>query len=233
MPDEPKGQEPKATDAGTPLEKPVTTQEQFDRMVQERIARERAKFADYEELQKFKSEHQKAVDEQATKDLEARKQYDTLKQGFEKKIGDLTTIVSQKDSQIQSMAIDHSLTTEVSKQGGHVEESLALLRGGAVVVDGNVRIKGKDANGQETTYSVEEGVKEFLKARPHLVKATNRPGAGSGGGEGGSQPAAGTEDLASLTKEFQLAQQSGDAKKIAEIRGKMQRMLYPSSATRR
>ncbi len=51
-------------------------QAQVDAIVQDRLAREKSKYSDYEDLRKFKSEHQQAQDAQQLKLLEEQKKYD-------------------------------------------------------------------------------------------------------------------------------------------------------------
>jgi len=46
------------------------TQDKVDAIVQDRLAREKAKFSDYDDLRKFKTEHEKQLDAAKTKDRE-------------------------------------------------------------------------------------------------------------------------------------------------------------------
>lgn len=208
----------------TPQEK-LLTQAQVDAIVQDRLAREKSKYSDYEDLKKFKSEHERQLDEAKTKELEAQKEYEKLKEGWTKKEQELAGVISKKDSEISDMKIGSALMNEIIKQNAYAEETMALIKSQAVFdKEGNIRIKGRDANGLEVLDSVEEGLKKFLTQRPHLVKAT-KPG---GGGTPAGTPAggaAGAEDLNSLNAEYIQAQQRGDYKKQKELGVKIRALL--------
>lgn len=199
------------------------TQTQLDTIIQERLSRERSKFADYEDLRKFKTEHEKQLEQATQKELEAKKEYEKLKEGWGKKEQEFQSLITRKDSEITDMKVSGSLMSEIVKQNAYAEETLALIKSQAVFdKENNIRIKGRDANGLEVMLSVEEGIKKFLEQRPYLVKATKRDGGGTPQGLGGGAGAA-TDDLNSLNEQFLQAQRSGDYKKMGELKVKMQR----------
>ena len=208
-------------------EEKLLPQSQVDAIVQDRLARERSKFADYDDLKKFKSEFEKSQDAKQLQLLEEQKKYQEAKDSYEKKIGEFQGIVTKKDSEISDMKIGNSLITEITKQNAYAEEAMALLRSQAVFdKEGNIRIKGRDANGLEVLNSVEEGVKKFLEGRPHLIKATKKEGGGTGGGQGTAAGAgAGAEDLDTLNAELIEAQRAQDYKKAGEITKKIRAKL--------
>lgn len=203
----------------------LLTQEQVDSAVKERLVREGKKFVDYDDLKKFKTDHEKLADETAQKDLESRKEYDKAKEGWVTKETELQGIITTKDSEISSMRIGNALTSEIVKQNAYVEETKAILRGQVVIGENkDIRIKGRDANGQEITLTIEEGVKKFLEQRPHLIKATKRDGGGTGAGQTDTQ--GNTEnDLNALNTELMEAQRVGDHKKVADLRTKVRASL--------
>ena len=206
-------------------------QQIVDRIVQDRVARERSKYADYDELAKFKREHEVNAEAQKQKELEAQKNYEQAKLGLEKQITDLQGVVKSKDTLIADLNISHSLTAEIMAQGGYVDEALAMLKGNAVVQEGNVLIKGKDANGIEVMLPIADGVKQFLTARPYLVKATQKSGP-SGPGGLPPAPAAGTDTLTDLNEQYQKAIFANDFKKAAEIKQKMKGNLSAAGISR-
>jgi len=211
----------------------LLNQDAVNAIVQERLAREREKFKDYDELVKFKGEHQKQVDAQTQKDLEARKEYDKAKEVYDKKIQELSGVVSTKDQAILDMKITHSLTNELSKANAYVEEAAALLKGQVISVDGGLFIKGKDANNLDVNLTIDEGVKQFLAKRPHLVKAQARLGAGTppaNGGDGGA--GSGAEDLMTLNEEYLKSHTSGDHKRARELKVKIQQALTSKRVNR-
>jgi len=218
MGDENKGKE------GEGQEK-LLPQSQVDVIVQDRLAREKAKYADYEDLKKFKTEHEKAQDAQQLKLLEEQKKYEEALKIHNTKLGDLQGLVSKKDAEIQDMKISNALIGEITKQNAYADEAMALLKNTTAIDEtGIVYIKGRDANGLDVKHSVEEGVKKFLESRPHLVKATNRSGGGTpsanGAGAGAGQP-----DVATLSAEIASALTRGDHKKASELTKKLKSSL--------
>lgn len=203
--------------------KDALTQDKVDAIVQERLAREKAKYANYDDLVKFKTDHEKQLDAAKTKELEAQKEYEKLKEGWIVKENEYKSVVQKKDSEITDMKIGGSLMTEIVKQNAYAEEAMALIKSQAVFnpQDGSIKIKGKDANGIEVLHSVEEGVKKFLEARPHLVKAIRPGGGGTPPGGPGGGAGAGAEDLNALNAQLQAAMIQGDRKNINEIKLKI------------
>lgn len=203
------------------------TQKDLDYHISERLKREQGKYSDYEDLRKFKEEHDKAQQSRQHEDLVKQKKYEEAEGTYKKQIGELSGKISELQTAVQDRDIRHGLANEISRNGGYIEESIALLRGAAVIDNaGSVMIKGKDANGIDKLYTLAEGVKQFLTERPHLVKANHKPGAGSGGGNNGDtgNGAGGVqgEDLASLNALYQQEIERGtDLKKISELKQKI------------
>lgn len=212
-------------------------QKAVDAIVQERIARERSKFSDYDDLQKFKREYETQQSAKAQQELENAKKYDEAKKGYETKINEYGQIVSKKDQEIQDLKITHHLSNEISKNNGFIEESIAMLRGNAVLdASGNVKIKSKDANGMDVEMPLSDGVKKFYEQRPHLMKSTHKNGAGTGandgGGTGGGAGSGQTDDLNSLNAQLVEASKGTDLKKISEIRQKIKAAMSAKGVSR-
>lgn len=200
----------------------VFQQEQVDAIVQDRLAREKAKYADYETLKQKVSDFEKITNEKAQKELESAKEYEKAKETYQKQIQERDGLLTQKDSVITDMKIGSALMTEIVRQNAYAEETMALIKQQAVFdKEGNIRIKGRDANGLEVMHSVEEGIKSFLTQRPHLVKATKTGGAGTGSGSTPTGVGQGGDDLNSLNAAFLTAQSRGDYKSIKELKVKM------------
>jgi hypothetical protein len=209
-------------------------QEAVNGIVQERLAREKEKYRDYEELQKFKTEHQKQLDAQTQKDLEAKKEYDKAKEGYEKKLTDMQGVISQKEQALVDARIGYNLDAELSKQNAYIEEARALLKGQVSVgQDGSLFIKGKDANSLDVNLTIEQGVKDFLAKRPHLVKANARSGAGTTAAAAGDTSAAtGADDLMKLNEEYISAVNKRDIKRAQELRTKIKGFLTAKGVNR-
>lgn len=212
-------------------------QKALDAIVQERIARERSKFGDYEELKKFKSEYETQQSQKAQQELENAKKYEEAKKGYETKINEYGQIVSKKDQEIQDLKITHHLSNEISKNNGFIEESIAMLKGSAVLdANGQVKIRTKDANGMDVEMPLSDGVKKFYEQRPHLMKSTHKNGAGTGANDGGGTGAgAGSgqgDDLNSLNAELVLASKGTDLRKISELRQKIKAAMTAKGVKR-
>lgn len=210
------------------------TQNDVELMIKDRVARANAQYSDYEELKKFKTDHEASQEQLQQEELEKAKKYEEAKKGYETKINELNGLIKDKDNRISSMTIDYALTSEISKNNGYVEESLAILRGQAVLEDGAVKIKGKDSNNQDTQLAIAEGVKQFLTGRPHLVKASSPGGGGTPPGGGNPPPGGGqgTDTLATLAVDLQRASAANDMKKVREITGKINAIYAEKGITR-
>jgi hypothetical protein len=201
------------TQEKTQKEEPKFTQQDLDKHIQERLSRERQKYADYDDLQKFRQEHQATIEVQQQKELEARKEYDKLRDQWGQKENEYKGLLTQREQEIQNMKIHNSLYNEAMKHSAY-PDAVDLIKSQATVdKDGSIKIKGRDSNGFETLLPVEEGVKKFLEEKPYLVKATGRTGAGTG-----AAGSSGTQVDRDLAIELQGAMQSGDRKKAAEIK---------------
>ena len=202
------------------------TQQQVDGMIQQRLTREKEKFANYDELAKFKTDHEASTEAQTQKDLESKQQYEAAQKVNLDKIIALESIISGHKTQIEGMKIDQSLGNEINKQNGFLEESLALLKSSVTVNEtGVVMVKGKDSNNIDTLLSVEQGVKQFLESKPHLVKATQNAGAGTHSSPDGTVVTQGTANLEQLNLEYQQKLNIRDIKGAEEVRTKIQTIL--------
>jgi hypothetical protein len=201
-------------------------QKVIDHVVETRLARERAKYADHDELLNFKKEVLQKQDKHAQEELEKAKKYDEAKKGFETQINQHKELVSKKDAEIGDLKVSHALINEINKQNGYAEETLAMIKQTAVLdANGNVTIKAKDSNGIDIQLPIAEGIKKFLEARPYLVKSTHRAGAGSGAGT--QQQAANNDQISlnELNEEYAKAMNARDWKKVQEITQKIRGQL--------
>ena len=131
------------------------------------------------------------------------------------------------------MQIGNALTGEIINQNGYLEETLAMLRSSAELKDGVVTIKGKDANGQDQSLSIADGVKNFLEKRPHLVKAADKGGAGTGnaGNAGAGQAGNEGDDLTTLNNLLASQSLNNDIKGAAETRTKIKEHMVKNKLT--
>lgn len=217
----------------TPTEIKFTPEQQkvVDHAIETRLARERSKFADYEELAKFKQEQLQKQDKHAQEELEKSKKYEEAKKLYEGQINQHKELVSKKDAELNDLRISHALINEINKQNGYAEETLALIKSNAVLdANGSVSIKGKDANGIDTQLPVTEGIKRFLESRPYLIKSSHKAGAGSAGG---TPPQALNEqiNLNELNAQLSDALTRRDYKTVKELNLKIRGQLASKGIT--
>ena len=108
-----------------------------------------------------------------------------------------------------------------------------MLRSSAELKDGVVTIKAKDADNIEQSFSVLDGVKSFLEKRPHLVKAENKGGAGTGnaGNAGGGQAGNEGDDLTTLNNLLATQSLNNDFKGATETRTKIKALMVKDGKT--
>jgi hypothetical protein len=158
------------------------TQEQLDRIVADRLARERSKWEkQYEGVDP--SRYRELAAEEENRRIEAmkkREEFDTI----------LKETVSKKDQQVEqlrreihSVKVEGSLLNEASRNRAiNPNQVVQLLRdkvklnevGGVEVVDDHGQVRYKDSG---DPYGVEDLVNEFLSSNPHFVNA-NSSGSG-------------------------------------------------------
>ena len=177
----------------TPAQESKTyTQEDMDRVVSDRLARERRKFEkqldgiNLEEARQIMLEREQA---QIERQKEKGEFEQVLKQTVEKKDQEIAKL----NAALHTTKIDGALLTAANKHNAIDSEQVAtLLRhsirlsddGMVEVIDGNGTVR-YNANADPLT--IDEAVSEFLTASPHFVRAS-QGGAGTMGNAGGSTP---------------------------------------------
>lgn len=197
----------------TPQEQQATTQEKADnllsqddvnRIVAERVAREKAKFekkyANVDlDLYNNLVEQQEA---QRQQELEKRGEYEKLLKDQAEKFNSKINTYQQE---LHSIKVDGTLLNEASSQKAvNPQQVVSLLKnqvklndaGGVDVVDSNGQVRYDD-NGEPLKPATL--IKEFLNANPHFVQAGP---SGSGTGQGvGKQPPVVENDISKLNME--------------------------------
>ena len=166
------------------------TQDELDRIVADRVAREQRKFD--KKLQGVNlDEARELIQKREEAELEAQKQrgeFDSiLKQTVEKKDAEIQSYKRK----LQETLIDGALTNSASRNNAvDTAQVAALLKGTTrLAEDGTVEVL--DGNGtpryneKGDLLSVDEMVTEFLTTNPHFVRAS-AGGSGSQGNVGGS-----------------------------------------------
>ena len=174
----------------TEQQQKVFTQAEIDKIIEQRIARERKRFEKMTDGVDL-DEARRALEEKQQAELEAAKQ----RGEFEKV---LKSTVEKKDQTIQSLTqklhqiqVDGALLNAASTNNAVSPEQVAALLKGQTRLsdDGQVEILDKNGsvryNDSGELLTVNELMAEFLTANPHFVRAT-AGGAGSKGSAGGS-----------------------------------------------
>lgn len=177
------------------------SQDDVNRIVAERVAREKAKFEKkYSNVDLDLYNQMIEEKEQARHtEMEKRGEYEKLmKEQAEK----FTAKINSYQAELQSIKVDGALLNEASAQKAiNPQQVVSLLKnqvrlndaGGVDVVDSNGQVRYDD-NG--TPLSPNALIKEFLNANPHFVTAGP---SGSGTGQGvGKQPPVVETDVSKL-----------------------------------
>jgi len=165
------------------------TQDDVNRIVAERVAREKAKFE--KKYSNVDLDHYntlvEAEDKRKQQELEKRGEYEKLlKEQAEK----FNSKIQTYEQELHSIKVDGTLLNEASSQRAvNPQQVVSLLKGnlklneagGVDVVDTNGQVRYDD-NGEPL--KVSNLVNEFLSANPHFVSAgPNGSGTGSGVGK--------------------------------------------------
>jgi hypothetical protein len=166
------------------------TQDELDRIVADRVAREQRKFD--KKLQGVNlDEARELIQKREEAELEAQKQrgeFDTiLKQTVEKKDAEIQSYKRK----LQETLIDGALTSSASRNNAVDTAQVAALLKGSTRLSEDGTVEVLDGNGtpryndKGDLLSVDEMVTEFLTTNPHFVRAS-AGGSGSQGNVGGS-----------------------------------------------
>lgn len=214
-PNPPADPPPNTTTAGNTF-----TQDDVNNIVKRETAKVLEKFGDYNDLVKFKQEQMTAAQQREEQDLEKKQEYEKLKEGWSKTEQEYKSKIDQANAALTNERIGNALTNEVFKNGGFPDAAKLVREHARLTDDGKIVIHGKNEQGVETDLSVEEGVKQFLKERPYLVKDSSQAGGGTppnngGAGQSNSNP---TGDLGD---QLMNARMRGDVKEVNRIKSEI------------
>jgi hypothetical protein len=175
----------------TPAQESKTyTQEDMDRVISDRLARERKKFEkqldgiDINEARQIMLEREQAKIERQKEKGEFDQ---VLKQTVEKKDQEIAKL----NAALHSTKIEGALLTAANKHNAINSEQVATLLRHSVRLSDDGMVEVIDDNGtvryndNADPLSIDEAVSEFLTASPHFVRAS-QGGAGTMGNAGGS-----------------------------------------------
>jgi hypothetical protein len=178
------------------------TQEDIDRIVKERLDRERKKFAkQFEGIDVEKYRELTAKEENIR--LEQEKSRGNFEKVLQDTVGKKDQTIKQLQDQLQSIKVDGSLLNAASSRRAVnpqqvvrlLKDQIRLSDGGDVeIVDDSGGARYMDSGSLMT---VDDLVNEFLTTNPHFVSA-GPSGSGSGGGVGKATGATGKIDITKL-----------------------------------
>ncbi|MGC4375797.1 hypothetical protein WD019_02480 [Fictibacillus sp. Mic-4] len=144
------------------------TQEELDKIVADRIARERKKlekFADYDDLKTKASEYEKQLEEKRLAELSAQERAEELAKKFEAERNDYAKQLEELNARIQREKIENAfIKVATALNVEYVDDALKLADLSAVTVD------------DEGVKGVEDVVKALVENKPFLLrKAKQEP----------------------------------------------------------
>jgi hypothetical protein len=168
------------------------TQDELEKIVSDRLARERRKFekkfdgVDVDEARRLLQEKEQA-------EIERQKERGEFEQVLKKTVEKKEQEIMTYKQKLESTLVDGAVLNSASKNGAvNPEQVASLLKGKIRLADsGSVEVLDNDGtpmyNDKGELLSVDELVGSFLTMNPHFVKATTG-GVGSAGSVGGSTP---------------------------------------------
>ncbi|MFJ5716539.1 phage scaffolding protein [Neobacillus sp. NPDC093127] len=186
------------------------TQEELDKIVADRLAREKKKFADYDEKAKKLEELEKAEADRKKSQMDEAERLKLEKEEADKKALD----AEEKVKKAQEAANQRILNTEIKSiaralNANDPTDVLALLDKSSIEIDDEGDVKG-----------VEEAVKALKETKPWMFKAAIGADAGGGG-----NPAKHPNPNELTVKEKELADLKEQALKNPRLAGKVTKLF--------
>lgn len=184
----------------------VVPQDQVDRIVQQRLARERKKYESKLEELGFDSfddiaELKRKQKEREKQKLEENEQYKELlektRQEKDEQIQQLRQELEKTRSTYHQTTVERTLVEAAAEADAVAPAQVSALLRDRVKLDddGNPYVVGDGGerltDGQGNELSVQGYVKQFLEDNPHFQRAAGGRGAGGRGSEGGEKPTGG------------------------------------------
>jgi hypothetical protein len=181
--------------------RPVTSQEQFNRMVQERIARERQKYADYDELKKA-AERLAEIEEANASELEKA----------QKAAADAQAAYEKLQAEARETRLRAAIIAEAAKPDRKVVDPEAVV---ALLDRSSLEL---DDDGAPT--NIAKAMDALLEARPFLVAKDGgtRGNADQGARRGGPQQVTEAELKTMKPEEIEKARKEGRLDHLLGVR---------------
>lgn len=156
-------EEPKTVEEpeNKPQEKDVKTftQEEIDKIIAERIARERKKYADYEELKAKALEYEQKLEEQRLAELSEKERAEEIAKKYEEERNQYAKQLEELQSTIREEKIRNAFITKAQAAGvAYIDDAYKLADLSKVEV-------GEDG----TINGIDDVVKALVESKPFLV----------------------------------------------------------------
>lgn len=152
------------TNTDNPAPSKTFTQEDLDRIVADRIVRERKKFADYDDIRKKAEEYEKALEEKRLAELSEKERAEEIARKAQEEKAELERKLAEYQAQVEREKINNAfITAATSANIAYIDDALRLADLSSVKVeDGKV-------------VGIEDVVKSLVENKPFLLGAKKVP----------------------------------------------------------
>ncbi|WP_276914105.1 phage scaffolding protein [Aneurinibacillus aneurinilyticus] len=197
------------TNTDNPAPSKTFTQEDLDRIVADRIVRERKKFADYDDIRKKAEEYEKALEEKRLAELSEKERAEEIARKAQEEKAELERKLAEYQAQVEREKINNAfITAATSANIAYIDDALRLADLSSVKVeDGKV-------------VGIEDVVKSLVENKPFLVKqATTQPKVI------GEPTHAQQDEVKTIEQQLDEAKAKKDVTKVIELSNKLKGLL--------
>jgi len=140
-------QQPQDTEENKPESK-VFTQEEIDKIIADRIARERKKYADYDEIKTKAAEYEKALEEKRLAELSEKERLEEIAKKYEQEKEQLAKQLEEFKTQAQREKVVNAFikaAPSVNIPSDRIDAALKLADLSAVTIGEDGKVEGIDA----------------------------------------------------------------------------------------
>lgn len=211
---EPDQTDPPAEPPAADPEPPKTfTQEELDKIVADRIARERKKlerFADYDDIKKKAEEYEKALEEKRLAELTEKERLEEIAKKHETEKQTLAQELEQlRESVKRERIVNEFIKVATALNVAYIDDALKLADLSAVMVD------------EEGVKGVKEAVEALVQHKPFLVAQTKKEPKIVGGPTGYSV----SDEVKTLESQLEEAKRKRDFGLVLELSNKIKQLL--------
>lgn len=190
------------------------TQEELDRIIADRLARQQKKFADYEEIKAKLAEYEKAEEERRKAEMTEKERLEAEKEEALKKAEEAEAKIQeaiQKANERLIKAEFRLLAKEAGIRADALDDAYKLADFSGVEVTDDGEVKG-----------IDEVVKTLKKTKPYLVDQVKKEPKeiGEGSNHGGA-----TDEVKLLERKLEEAKKEKNISKVIEISNALKKLV--------